>query len=196
MVVVDVGGCCVVLCVFGACVRGLLCTYPQHPPPPPQKNKTKAFTKVTQLEPENGEAWNNLAAVHLRAERWAPAFSALSQAVKLKKGSWQTWHNYAQAALAVGEGASAARGVAAVVELTDGQGVADGALLLELARFAADASSSSSSSAAAVAETTTTTTQETREVPESGERGEREVSGGEAEEEGEGDDDMAVDLSN
>ena len=143
-----------------------------------------AFSRAATEEPENGEAWNNLAAVHLRAERWAPAFSALSQAVKLKKGSWQTWHNYAQAALAVGEGASAARGVAAVVELTDGQGVADGALLLELARFAADASSSSSSSAAAVAETTTTTTQETREVPESGERGEREVSGGEAEEEG------------
>ena len=107
-----------------------------------------AFSRAAAEEPENGEAWNNLAAVHLRAERWRPALSALSQAVKLRKSSWQTWHNFAQAALAVGEGASAARGVAAVVELTDGRGVADGALLLELARFVADASSSGADAAA------------------------------------------------
>ena len=102
-----------------------------------------AFSRAATEEPENGEAWNNLAAVHLRAERWRPAFSALSQAVKVKKNSWQTWHNYAQAALAVGEGSSAARGVAAVVELTDGRGAAadGGLLLLDLSRFAADASS-------------------------------------------------------
>ena len=106
-----------------------------------------AFSRAATEEPENGDAWNNLAALHLRAERWKPAFSALSQAVRLKKGSWKTWHNYAQAALAVGEGASAARGVAAVVELTEGEGVADGALLLELARFVAEASSSSSAAA-------------------------------------------------
>jgi len=30
---------------------------------------TQAFTRTAQLEPDNGEAWNNIAAIHMRAGR-------------------------------------------------------------------------------------------------------------------------------
>ena len=29
----------------------------------------QAFTRAAQLEPDNGEAWNNIAAIHMRAGR-------------------------------------------------------------------------------------------------------------------------------
>ncbi|KAL0021241.1 hypothetical protein WJX79_008144 [Trebouxia sp. C0005] len=39
------------------------------------------------------------------------AFSALSEAVKYKRDSWQTWSNYGQAAAQTGTGLPAARAV-------------------------------------------------------------------------------------
>ena len=71
----------------------------------------QAFTRCAQQEPENGEAWNNLAAIHLQLQRPAEAFNALSEAVKVKRDSWQTWGNYAQAAAQTSHWLQAARGV-------------------------------------------------------------------------------------
>ena len=52
-----------------------------------------------------------------RQERRFPeAFSALSEAVKHKRGSWQTWANYAHAALQTGHPLQAARGVTQACE--------------------------------------------------------------------------------
>lgn len=42
------------------------------------------------------------------------AFSALSEAVKFKRDSWQTWANYAHAAVQTGSFLPAARGIAQV----------------------------------------------------------------------------------
>jgi phage tail protein X len=58
-----------------------------------------------------------LTAVHgapgLGQERRFPeAFSALSEAVKYKRESWQTWANYAHAALQTGQPLQGTRGVA------------------------------------------------------------------------------------
>jgi cytochrome c-type biogenesis protein CcmH/NrfG len=36
-----------------------------------------AFTRTAQLEPEHAQAWNNIAALCLRTERWRPGFKAL-----------------------------------------------------------------------------------------------------------------------
>ena len=71
----------------------------------------QAFTRCSQQEPENGEAWNNIAAIHLQLQHAPEAFSALSEAVKIKRESWQTWSNYAQAALQTGNNLPAARAV-------------------------------------------------------------------------------------
>ena len=74
-------------------------------------SRLQAFTRCAQQEPDNGEAWNNLAAIHLQLRRPAEAFNALSEAVKVKRDSWQTWGNYAQAAAQTGHWLQAARGV-------------------------------------------------------------------------------------
>eukprot|EP00891_Asterochloris_glomerata_P006782 jgi/Astpho2/6782/Aster-07226 len=81
----------------------------------------QAFTRCAQQEPDNGEAWNNLAAIHLQLQRPAEAFNALSEAVKVKRDSWQTWGNYAQAAAQTGHWLQAARGVLQAFESSKGQ---------------------------------------------------------------------------
>lgn len=75
----------------------------------------QAFTRCAQQEPDNGEAWNNIAAIHLQLQHAPEAFSALSEAVKLKRDNWQTWSNYAQAALQSNNDLPAARAVQKVL---------------------------------------------------------------------------------
>ena len=72
---------------------------------------TQAFTRCAHQEPDNGEAWNNIAAIHLQLQHPPQAFSALSEAVKYNRDSWQTWSNYGQAAAQTGNGLPAARAV-------------------------------------------------------------------------------------
>ena len=51
------------------------------PPPPPghlPRPTLQAFTRSSQLEPDNGEAWNNLAAIHMHLQHWRQAFNALT----------------------------------------------------------------------------------------------------------------------
>ena len=71
----------------------------------------QAFTRCVQQEPDNGEGWNNIAAIHLQLQHAPEAFSALSEAVKYKRDSWQTWANYGQAAAQTGNNLPAARAV-------------------------------------------------------------------------------------
>lgn len=71
----------------------------------------QAFTRCAHQEPDNGEAWNNIAAIHLQLQHPPQAFSALSEAVKYNRDSWQTWSNYGQAAAQTGNGLPAARAV-------------------------------------------------------------------------------------
>jgi Flp pilus assembly protein TadD len=81
----------------------------------PRRAVPQAFTRCAQLDPDNGEAWNNLAAVHLRRGRPQEAFCALSEAVRLRRDSWQTWSNYAAAAAEAGHALQAVRGVVQVI---------------------------------------------------------------------------------
>lgn len=62
----------------------------------------QAFSKVTQQEPEHGEAWNNLAALWLQQGGWREALHAAEQGVRLKRDSWQAWDNCATAAVKAG----------------------------------------------------------------------------------------------
>ncbi len=39
----------------------------------------QAFTRTVQQEPDNGDAWANIAAVHLQKSCWAPAFAAAAE---------------------------------------------------------------------------------------------------------------------
>lgn len=39
----------------------------------------QAFTRTVQQEPDNGDAWANIAAVHLQHQNWRPAFAAAAE---------------------------------------------------------------------------------------------------------------------
>ncbi len=80
-------------------VLALICILPTCGTCPSSPLLMQGFTRLSQLEPENGEAWNNLAAVHMHMEHWAEALNALGHAVRHKRDSWQTWENYARVAV-------------------------------------------------------------------------------------------------
>ncbi|KAG0239422.1 hypothetical protein BGW41_007686 [Actinomortierella wolfii] len=77
----------------------------------------RAFTRVVTLEPANGEAWNNLAAVHMRQGNSIDAHHALRQALKEKGQSWKIWANYMHCSIDIGEFTEAIRAMGAVVEI-------------------------------------------------------------------------------
>ncbi|KAJ8425179.1 hypothetical protein Cgig2_010788 [Carnegiea gigantea] len=60
------------------------------------------FTRAVQLDPENGEAWNNIACMHMIRKKREEAFIAFKEALKYKRNSWQMWENYAEVAADVG----------------------------------------------------------------------------------------------
>ncbi|CAK7338879.1 unnamed protein product [Dovyalis caffra] len=60
------------------------------------------FTKAVQLDPENGEAWNNIACLHMIRKRSEEAFIAFNEALKFKRDSWQMWAQYSHVAMDVG----------------------------------------------------------------------------------------------
>jgi tetratricopeptide (TPR) repeat protein len=66
---------------------------------------------VTYLDPEQGEAWTNIAALWMQLGAWRRAVSASEQAVRLKRDSWQAWDNYAAAAAKAGQWLAAVRAV-------------------------------------------------------------------------------------
>ncbi|KAF9355748.1 hypothetical protein BGX26_006187 [Mortierella sp. AD094] len=76
-----------------------------------------AFTRVVSIDSSNGEAWNNLAAIHMRRNDNLDAQHALKQALKEKRGSWKIWSNYMYCSLDVGDFTEAIRAMGMVVEL-------------------------------------------------------------------------------
>ncbi|XP_047083724.1 tetratricopeptide repeat protein 27 homolog [Lolium rigidum] len=61
-----------------------------------------AFTRAVQIDPENGEAWNNIACLHMIRGKSQGAVQAFREAVKLKRNSWEVWENYSKVALDTG----------------------------------------------------------------------------------------------
>lgn len=59
----------------------------------------QAFTRVAQLDPENGEAWGNIGSIHMHHGRYVDAFAVLQEALKQKRYMWQMWENYAVCAM-------------------------------------------------------------------------------------------------
>lgn len=51
----------------------------------------EAFSQVVQQEPEEGEAWANIAAIHMRKQEPAKAYPALAEALKQNRNNWRVW---------------------------------------------------------------------------------------------------------
>jgi len=54
----------------------------------------EAFTRVVALEPEDGEAWSNIAAVHMHTGNAQGAHSSLQEALRHKPDSWRILQNF------------------------------------------------------------------------------------------------------
>jgi cytochrome c-type biogenesis protein CcmH/NrfG len=52
-----------------------------------------SFTRCIQQDPEMGEAWANMGAVHYRRKDYTKAYNALTEALKLKNNSWKILEN-------------------------------------------------------------------------------------------------------
>ncbi|KAI4330077.1 hypothetical protein MLD38_028385 [Melastoma candidum] len=77
------------------------------------------FTRAVQLDPENGEAWNNIACLHMIKKRSKESFIAFKEALKFKRNSWQLWENFAQVAVDVDNLSQALEAIQKVLEITD-----------------------------------------------------------------------------
>ncbi|KAE9608627.1 putative 43kDa postsynaptic protein [Lupinus albus] len=92
-----------------------------------------AFTRAVQLDPDNGEAWNNIACLHLIKKKSKEAFIAFKEALKFKRNSWQLWENYSHVAVDVGNISQALEGAQMVLDLSNNKRV-DAELLEKITR--------------------------------------------------------------
>ncbi|CAN4112928.1 unnamed protein product [Withania somnifera] len=77
------------------------------------------FTRAVQLDPENGEAWNNIACLHMVKKKNKEAFIAFKEALKLKRDSWQMWENFSSVAADIGNFSQALEAVQKVLDMTN-----------------------------------------------------------------------------
>ncbi|OIW21816.1 hypothetical protein TanjilG_11551 [Lupinus angustifolius] len=92
-----------------------------------------AFTRAVQLDPDNGEAWNNIACLHSIKKKSKEAFIAFKEALKFKRNSWQLWENYSHVAVEVGNISQALEGAQMVLDLSKNKRV-DAELLEKITR--------------------------------------------------------------
>lgn len=85
-----------------------------------EEEALRAFVRCTQMDPENGQAWNNVAALNIRKGSHAAAHVALQEATKQLPNSWQTWENLGMVAAKIGRFQQSARALLKVMELTQG----------------------------------------------------------------------------
>ncbi|KAI3811976.1 hypothetical protein L1987_16675 [Smallanthus sonchifolius] len=78
-----------------------------------------AFTRAVQIDPDNGEAWNNIACLHMTKKRNKEALIAFKEALKFKRESWQMWENYSQVAVDSGNFSLALEATQKVLTLTN-----------------------------------------------------------------------------
>ncbi|KAH1121378.1 hypothetical protein J1N35_004538 [Gossypium stocksii] len=77
------------------------------------------FTRAVQLDPENGEAWNNIACLHMIKKKSKESFIAFKEALKYKRDSWQMWENYSQVAFDVGNIGQSLEAIKMVLNMTN-----------------------------------------------------------------------------
>ena len=73
------------------------------------------------MEGEHAEAWNNVAALSLRAGRPKAALAALSECVKYRRDAWQLWDNLASVAGEAGAWSVACDASLRLMTLTEGK---------------------------------------------------------------------------
>ncbi|XP_027343083.1 tetratricopeptide repeat protein 27 homolog isoform X1 [Abrus precatorius] len=130
-----------------------------------------AFTRAVQLDPENGEAWNNIACLHMIKKKSKEAFISFKEALKFKRNSWQLWENYSHVAVDVGNISQALEGIRMVLDMTDNKRV-DTELLERITREVENRLRTSN-----LSPLTTNNNPETDQVSVSGSENQQQLSG-------------------
>ena len=55
---------------------------------------SKALQQCCSLDPDNSQAWNNLASSFIRMNQIQKAFRALKEATRLSYDNWKIWENF------------------------------------------------------------------------------------------------------
>ncbi|XP_072987775.1 uncharacterized protein [Typha latifolia] len=82
-----------------------------------------AFTHAVQIDPDNGEAWNNIACLHMIRKKNTAAFIAFKEALKFRRNSWQLWENFSHVSLDVGNLHQALEATKMVLDLSSNKRV-------------------------------------------------------------------------
>lgn len=78
----------------------------------------EGFSHAVQLNPDNGEAWNNLACLHMIKKNDDKAFVAFREALKFRRKNWQMWENFSQVAVNIGNFDQALEATMMVLDMT------------------------------------------------------------------------------
>ncbi|OEH79140.1 TPR domain-containing protein [Cyclospora cayetanensis] len=76
-----------------------------------------AFARVVAIDPEEGDAWANLAAVHCKREAWAAAFQCINEAAKHKRENWMVWETFISISVRLRDVQAIARGLRMLVQI-------------------------------------------------------------------------------
>ncbi|KAH6587963.1 hypothetical protein BASA50_010982 [Batrachochytrium salamandrivorans] len=71
----------------------------------------RAFNRVTVIDPDNGEAWNNLASVYIKGKKLREAFNCLKESLKHNYDASNIWENYLFVSVDIGEFSESIRAI-------------------------------------------------------------------------------------
>ncbi|KAI3943018.1 hypothetical protein MKX01_024941 [Papaver californicum] len=77
------------------------------------------FSRAVELDPDNGEAWNNIACLHMMTKSYKKAFTAFKEALKFRRSSWQMWENFSQVSFEIGNLRQALEATKKVLDTTN-----------------------------------------------------------------------------
>jgi len=75
-----------------------------------------AFSRLIQQEPDDGEAWNNMASIYIRLGKKRDAYVALKEALRCAHENWKIWENLLFVSMDLGEFNSALHAIEIILE--------------------------------------------------------------------------------
>lgn len=85
----------------------------------------RSFTEVVQQEPEEGDAWANVAAIHMHNKHPTEAYPALNEALKYQRGNWRIWVSKLYTCLDLEKFDEAVQACNTLMDLRDQRGASD-----------------------------------------------------------------------
>jgi len=91
----------------------------------------QAFSEVVQQEPEEADAWANVAAVHLHNKRPKAAYPALVESLKYSRNNWRVWVSKLYTCLDLKKYDEAIQACNVILDLTDEKQASEGGPMME-----------------------------------------------------------------